>query len=307
MSTETARRVTEYLYGDWHGAYGLAPGPGHSRRDRSLSIRPHPSDPNNVIMHSFARDHWQPIKDQLRAAGILPLTGFKRAAPTRDPAAMAVAAAKKVEAEIEHAARIATWRQKARWLWRRGVPVDGSVAERYLREARGVACPLPATLRFLPADPPKYPHPALLAGFGLPTEPEPGVLELLEEAVTGVHLTCLAADGSGKAAVDPVRRIIGVDVREPIVLATLNDSLGLLIGEGIETTFWAHQPTGLGAWAAGTADRMPALAPFVPPLTECVTICVDADEAGRREAKKLANALMARGIETRLAEAGHGV
>jgi hypothetical protein len=37
----------------------------------------------------------------------------------------------------------------ARWLWESAKPIDGTLAERYLR-IRGVACSLPTTLRFLP-------------------------------------------------------------------------------------------------------------------------------------------------------------
>src|SRR4051794_1043902 len=42
-------------------------------------------------------------------------------------------------------------RERAVWLWSRRVPIVGSIAERYLRGVRGIACPLPATLGFLPA------------------------------------------------------------------------------------------------------------------------------------------------------------
>ena len=44
----------------------------------------------------------------------------------------------------------------------------------------------------------KYP-PAMIAGVGLPDEPEPGTLRLRVDAVVGVHLTPLLADASGKA------------------------------------------------------------------------------------------------------------
>jgi 5S rRNA maturation endonuclease (ribonuclease M5) len=67
-----ARRVTEHLGGKWHGTYGRAPGPGHSRQDDSLQISPHESDPDDVVLHSFCGDDWQLIKDDLRARGVLP-------------------------------------------------------------------------------------------------------------------------------------------------------------------------------------------------------------------------------------------
>ena len=66
-----ARKVTEHLGGEWHGHYGLAPGPGHSKADRSLQISPHQSDPDDVVLHSHCGDDWRSIKDDLRAHGIL--------------------------------------------------------------------------------------------------------------------------------------------------------------------------------------------------------------------------------------------
>jgi AAA domain len=64
--------ITRALGGDWYGTYGCAPGPGHSRKDRSLKVSPHPSDPSDVILHSFTGDDWKPIKDNLRQQGLLP-------------------------------------------------------------------------------------------------------------------------------------------------------------------------------------------------------------------------------------------
>src|SRR5262245_32817414 len=39
---------------------------------------------------------------------------------------------------------------KAAWLWSRRRPIASSIAQKYLRMARGIACPLPPTLGFLP-------------------------------------------------------------------------------------------------------------------------------------------------------------
>ena len=67
-----ARKVTEHLKGEWHGTYGEAPSPGHSAKDRSLSIKPHETDPEDVVLYSHTNGDWQSIKDDLRKAGILP-------------------------------------------------------------------------------------------------------------------------------------------------------------------------------------------------------------------------------------------
>ena len=64
---------------------------------------------------------------------------------------------------------------KARWLWSQHQPISGSIAETYLRTARGIACGLPPTLGFLPPRKPDQ-HPAMIAAFGLCDEVEPGVI-----------------------------------------------------------------------------------------------------------------------------------
>jgi len=76
---------------------------------------------------------------------------------------------------------------KALSLWRSRQPIGGSIAETYLREARGYTGPLPQTLGFLPARG-EY-LPAMIAAFGIATEPEPGILSICDDAVRGVHLT----------------------------------------------------------------------------------------------------------------------
>ncbi|HWK68591.1 MAG TPA: CHC2 zinc finger domain-containing protein [Rhizobiaceae bacterium] len=191
-------------------------------------------------------------------------------------------------------------RQKAQRVWARGQPIKGMIAERYMRVARGVTCPLPPTLRYLPART-GYTH-ALMAAFGIASEPEPGRLAIDDEAVQGVHLIRLRPDGSDKAE-KPNKITIGRWFSAPIMLAPPNDLLGLVIAEGIEDALSAHQATGLGAWAAGGADRMPALAAAVPGWVDCVTILVDDNEAGRGNSAKLAERLGRRGIYCELLDA----
>jgi hypothetical protein len=142
----------------------------------------------------------------------------------------------------------------------------------------------------------------MIAAFGVPSEPEPGVLEIADNDVCGIHITRLAADGSGKAGAatdaDITDKImIARSTGWPIVLAPPNDLLGLAVAEGIEDALTAHQATGLGAWAAGSASRLPALADKVPNYVECVTIYAHADPDGRKGAVELARQLAERGVE----------
>ncbi|MGX1352487.1 DNA primase [Bradyrhizobium elkanii] len=55
--------------------------------------------------------------------------------------------------------------EKAAWLWSQRLPIIGSIAETYLR-ARGITCPSPASLAFLPPTKLEH-HPAMIAAFGL--------------------------------------------------------------------------------------------------------------------------------------------
>ena len=156
--------------------------------------------------------------------------------------------------------------------------------------------PLPTTVRFLSPLKPGH-HPAMLVPYGLPLEPEPGVLDISKDAITAVQLTKLELDGSGKADVEPDKITIGSPAGMPMVLAPINDLMGLAITEGVEDALSVHRATGLGAWASGGWSFMPKLAGTVPDYVEAVTICGHAGENERRAAHDLADALVARGIE----------
>jgi phage/plasmid primase-like uncharacterized protein len=161
----------------------------------------------------------------------------------------------------------------AAWLWSQRRPIAGTPAEAYLR-ARGITCPLPVTLAYLPARG-EYP-PAMIVAVALVDEPEPGVVGEPRN-VDCVHLTRLLPDGSDRDRSEGAKITIGRPLGRPIVLAPVNDLLGIAVCEGIETGLSIHQVTGLGVWAAGTAGRMPTLVDTIPAYVECVTIFADDD------------------------------
>lgn len=186
---------------------------------------------------------------------------------------------------------------RARWLWQRRQPIAGSAVEVYLRETRAYSGPIPETLGFLAE---RDDHaPAMIAAFGIPGEPEPGMLAVDDTAVAAVHITRLAPDGAGKAGTAADKIMIGKSVGSPIVLAPANDLLGLAITEGIEDALSVHLATGLGAWAAGSASRMPALAANVPAYVASVTVLADDDAAGCRYAGELGEQLRRRHCHVR--------
>jgi Toprim domain len=157
---------------------------------------------------------------------------------------------------------------------------------------------IPATVRHLPGTR-KYP-PTMIAAFGLAEELEPGVLSMGNAGVRTTHLTRLLPDGSDRMRTgDADKLTLGLPRGVPLVLAPVNDGLGLAITEGIEDGLSVFAATELGVWAAGSASLMPSLAEAVPPYVETITIYRHADTAGLRGADELTRGLHARGFEVR--------
>lgn len=203
--------------------------------------------------------------------------------------ARAEAEAREQEAAVERL-------RVAKWLWTQRLAASETLVERYLRDIRGYGGPLPATLGYLPG---RGEHPpAMIAAYGVPIEPEPGVLRMTETAFKGVQITRLTGRGE-KIPNDP-KITIGKCLGQPIVLQPMNDLLGLAIAEGAEDALSIAEATGLGAWAAGGASRLPALATTVPPYADCISIVTDSDEVGRRNSGELAVRLRARRLRAEI-------
>lgn len=279
-----ARDLTHYFGGDWNGRFGLVPGPGHSKGDRSLKIAPHANDLDDVVLHSFAGDEALAIKKVWREQGLLPR---RSNAPERS---MPEKARRKPDADDEKK-RL----EIALYLWSKARSGAKTFVQKYM-EWRGINIdPFPPTIRYLPASE-RHPYPAMIVAAGVPDEPEVGIYRL-PDRVTGVHLTYLAENGLGKAPVNPPRRMLGTIKSYPLALIPPNDGLGLFIGEGVETALAVHAQTGLGAWAAGAAGFLPSLADAVPDFIETITVFVEDDPAGERGALELMERLHNRGFE----------
>jgi hypothetical protein len=265
------------------------PAPGHGKGcgDRNPSLRISDGD-TRLLVHCFGGCNTTDVLAELKRRGLLDDAPASRA--VRHQRAPAPSTRASDYEQRQHA--------KAAWLWRHRRPLEGTCAERYLREARGYASAIPATLAFLAPTKPEH-FPALIAAFGLPDEREPGAL-VAPCGVDAVHLTLLKPDGTGKADVEKPKLIIGRPLGRPIALGPANDLLGLVITEGIEDGLSALQATGLGVWAAGSAGFMPALAAAVPDHIECVTVYAHPDKAGQDGARALAAALISRSKEVRV-------
>jgi hypothetical protein len=82
------RALARALGGEVVGRQVLVPGPGHSRLDRSLAVRP---SVRGFLFHSFAGDPWDLCADYVRARLGLPRDAWKDERPLR-PRALGAAA-----------------------------------------------------------------------------------------------------------------------------------------------------------------------------------------------------------------------
>jgi hypothetical protein len=136
-----------------------------------------------------------------------------------------------------------------------------------------------------------YSYPAMIGAFGLDVVAD-------RDQVQGVHLTFLSKSGRTKANVETKKITLGPSRGFPIVIAAPTDALA--ITEGIEDALTVHEATGMGAWAAGCAGRLPLLADKIPNHVETVTIFAHSDDAGMKGALALADALVEREVEIRI-------
>ena len=126
--------------------------------------------------------------------------------------------------------------QKAKALWDKGRPIQGSLAERYLREHRKIEGNLPSDLRYLPhfkvysrengesGDNSAHSYPCLMAAARSP-----------QGEVTAIQLTFLNPTTATKADLSVTKRSFGVLKGSAVTLQEEKSSNVLFVAEGVET------------------------------------------------------------------------
>jgi putative DNA primase/helicase len=229
----------------------LCPGPGHSRKDRSLSVKFDPSAPDGFLIYSHAGDDFRECRDHVRGRLGLPRwepgDEQRRGVPPQHVDKWDLAAT-----EIEAAEGPRAWTKdeigrilKARRIWEEAQDPRGTLAERYLREHRRLDLPddlAGRVLRFHPSCPWKNEDtgnldrmPALIVPFR----------SIDDDAITGIHRIALKP-----FVAKPDRRMLGTVRRAAIKLDSIGEKL--TIGEGIETCMAARQFGYVPAWALGS-------------------------------------------------------
>jgi putative DNA primase/helicase len=253
MTALGLRTIARALGGEISGRQILAPGPGHSRLDRSLSIRIEPNAPDGFLCYSFASDDPIVCKDYVRQRLGLPewkpgdehdrrVDGSRRA--RFDQAAIDREAAKRPRSEDDHH-RI----ERAIAIWHEAQDPRGTLAQIYLNVHRKLDLDddlAGGVLRFHPACPWRNENtgntdrvPALIAAFR----------SIDDGTITAIHRIVLNSDGSKIS-----RRMLGVVHRAAVMLDPIGNELA--IGEGVETCMAARQLGIRPTWALGSTGSI---------------------------------------------------
>ncbi len=280
MSGLDLRTIARALGGEVTGRQVLAPGPNHSRNDRSLSVRLSAQSPTGFIVFSHAGDDFRDARDYVAAKLGLGPDAWKRqpsgqightiqsrqcgdSASAADKLSFADASANLAGAS-DNAARIA----RARAVWDGAGSATGSLVETYLA-SRGLDLPDGVgVLRFHPHCPWRDEEakrtvfvPAMVAALR----------QIQGDEITGIHRTRLTLEG---AKVD--RRMLGQASGAAVKLDADDEvSGGLHLAEGVETALAGRQLGFRPCWALGSAGGIKAF-PVLSGI-ECLTLLAESD------------------------------
>jgi hypothetical protein len=179
------------------------------------------------------------------------------------------------------------------YLYHQSHAIAGTLGEIYYREHRQLICPLPKLMRYLPASG-SYP-----AAILMPFLPLPFMLDgKAVPALTALHITRLNPDGSKIDKIMLGKGSVGI----PLLMGVNNSIDELIITEGPEDALQMYQDTDISAYAAGSKDRLPALAGSIPPWVKKVWIRpdIDADGGSQQRCLELEAALRRRKYTARL-------
>jgi putative DNA primase/helicase len=221
-----------------------APGPGHSRKDRSLSVR---VTPTGFMVHSHAGDDWRECRDYVKG---------RLGVDTRQPVKVIT------PPDVAFVFNKPDPDKIALRLWDQGVAIGGTLAQAYL-ESRGIVeDPDTESLRW------HAPTRAMLALFR----------NIITDEPQAVSRTFINPNGTKRERkfLGPVKgAAIKLDADEEV-------TNGLHIGEGIETCLSARLLGLRPTWALGSASAIAAF-PVLDGV-ECLSLLREHDEANKRGA-----------------------
>lgn len=247
----------------------LAPGPGHSGHDRSMSVVLEDGVPDGFLVTSFAGDDWRECRDHVR----------ERLGLRFDPRQRADRPAPVHIAPTDDAGRTA----RALAIWHEARPAHGTPVARYLAR-RGLMDPpgFTTALRWHPECPFGRDRSGAMVAL---------VRDIATDAPKAIHRTALDAAGNKRADIGANGRMTLGPIGGGAVKLTADEDVTacLGVGEGIESTLSLRCLPEFGlspVWALLAANQLAAF----PRLggVESLWIAVDNDPTGISAAGALA-------------------
>ncbi|WP_446686871.1 DUF7146 domain-containing protein [Pseudochelatococcus lubricantis] len=276
----SAHDIARALGGEARGNNAVVPGPGHSRKDRSLSVTISASDPDGFVVKSHCNDDWRECRDYVRAA--LGLTPWRPGQGRED------------ERPRERRRPVPSPepnrnQKRALDIWSEAIPIRGTLAASYLR-SRAVVLDdddlAHGALRF---------HPSVFTSGG---DRHPAMIALYRDIFTD------APAAIQKTYLSPLAEKIDREMFGPVKGAAIKldpdaeVTGGITVAEGCETALsgrvLGHRP----AWALGSAGMLGAF-PVLHEAIEAITILGETDDNGAnaKACDELADRWLAAGRE----------
>lgn len=216
------------------GRRAVIPGPGHSKRDRSLSLMM--TQDGRLVFNDLSGAHsFREIADYL---------GLQHEArPLSEAEATAMRERHEAERHRLEAEKLAF----CGMVWEGSVPTEGSPVVSYL-ESRGLAIDC-ADIRFHPAAPRTVPW-NRMSDDPEPPAPHAAMICLSRDPARrarGLHLTYLTPDGR-KAFGDRSRLMMGPMSGAALQTGPIAEDGTLAVGEGLETCGWFSIMRGVPTW-----------------------------------------------------------
>ena len=271
------KAIVDKLGGDLYqgGRRANIPAPGHSRKDRSISLM---LTDDRVVVHAFNGADWRAVLDDLRRQGLIDA----RNAPQSISGAASVAVAVIHTPDRD---RIAV----ANRIWEGGRAVQRTLSERYTR-LRNIERPLPGQeiLRHHPDAP--------ISAYGVSSRGKPAIMAAIcdaEGVFSAIELTYLDPNGRRAIGLRLSRKTVGP---VPPGCAIRIDPPGpeMLVGEGFLTTLSASECFQLPGWALMSTRNLRSWS--APDGVRSVLIAADRGKEGEASAEVLAMRLRRQGV-----------
>jgi putative DNA primase/helicase len=283
MSRASPSAIAQALGGEVRGGQILAPGPGHSSKDRSLSVRLSSTAADGFVVHSYAGDDVAACRDHVRErVGISRRSTRPRSGPVSSPISTSCRNADSARRAAFVAAQITA-------ITRELVPLRGTPGQRYLREIRHIdSDPIADVLDRIDA---VGWHPAVFfreEGHSLNGQRLGCIIAIMTDPITAaptgsITRTYIDADLKklGKA------RALGTPMGIVRLASDEDVPGGLYLAEGLETALSAMSIGLRPLWATGSTSILNAFPLLCGIETLSILADHDANGAGEKAAREL--------------------